>query len=84
MLDRDQEDAKILAVPATDPVFNGYRDLSDVPQSYLNEVAHFFEVYKDLEGQRTKPIGWEDAAAAKEEILRSVRLYQERFGLKEL
>jgi inorganic pyrophosphatase len=55
-----------------------------VPQSYLNEVAHFFEVYKDLEGQRTKPIGWEDAAAAKEEILRSVRLYQERFGLKEL
>jgi inorganic pyrophosphatase len=84
MLDRDQEDAKILAVPATDPVFNGYRDLSDVPQSYLNEVAHFFEVYKDLEGQRTKPIGWEDAAAAKEEILRSVKLYQERFGLKEL
>ncbi len=84
MLDRDQEDAKILAVPATDPSFNGYHDLSDVPQSYLNEVAHFFEVYKDLEGQRTKPIGWEDAAAAKAEILRSVTMYQERFGLKEL
>lgn len=84
MLDRDQEDAKeILAVPATDPSFNGYHDLSDVPQSYLNEVAHFSEVYKDLEGQRTKPIGWENVAAAKEEILRSIRLYEERFGLKE-
>ena len=23
MLDRDQEDAKVLAVPATDPLFNG-------------------------------------------------------------
>ncbi|HNS01654.1 MAG TPA: inorganic diphosphatase [Anaerolineae bacterium] len=84
MLDRDQEDAKILAVPATDPGFNEYHDLSDVPQSFLNEVAHFFEVYKDLEGQRTKPIGWENAAAAKAEIMRSVALYQERFGLKEL
>ncbi|MFZ2360900.1 MAG: inorganic diphosphatase [Anaerolineae bacterium] len=84
MLDRDQEDAKILAVPATDPSFSGYHDLGDVPKSYLNEVAHFFEVYKDLEGQRTKPIGWEDAAAAKAEIERSMQLYKERFGLKEL
>ncbi len=71
-------------VPATDPVFNGYTDLSSVPQSYLNEVAHFFEVYKDLEGQRTKPIGWEGAAKAKAEIERSMQLYKERFGLKEL
>jgi inorganic pyrophosphatase len=84
MLDRDQEDAKILAVPATDPLFNEYTDLSSVPQSFLNEVAHFFEVYKDLEGQRTKPIGWEDAAKAKAEIERSMQLYKERFGLKEL
>ncbi|MFZ2489729.1 MAG: inorganic diphosphatase [Anaerolineae bacterium] len=84
MLDRGQEDAKILAVPDTDPLFQGYTDLKDVPQSFLNEVAHFFEVYKDLEGQRTKPLGWEGADAAKAEILRSVNLYRERFGLKEL
>lgn len=84
MLDRGEEDAKILAVPATDPAFNGYRDLSDVPQSFLNEVAHFFEVYKDLEGQRTKPIGWENAAAAKAEIESAIAQFKERFGLKEL
>ncbi|MCS6845634.1 MAG: inorganic diphosphatase [Caldilineales bacterium] len=84
MMDRDVEDAKVLAVPATDPLFHDYHDLDDVPKGYLNEVAHFFEVYKDLEGQRTRPIGWEDAAAAKQEILKSVALYKERFGLKEL
>ena len=53
---------------ATDPLFAEYHDLTDVPPHFLHEVAHFFEVYKDLEGMRTKPLGWEDADAAKEEI----------------
>ncbi len=63
MLDRGLHDDKILAVPDTDPLFSEYHDLKDVPPHFLHEVAHFFEVYKDLEGMRTKPIGWEDAAA---------------------
>ena len=84
MLDRNLQDDKILAVPATDPLFDGYRDLDDIPQGFLNEVAHFFEVYKDLEGQRTKPMGWEPAEVAKAEILRSIQMYRERFGLQEL
>jgi inorganic pyrophosphatase len=41
-------------------------------------------VYKDLEGQRTKPIGWENAAAAKAEIESAISQFKERFGLKEL
>ena len=84
MLDQGYKDDKILAVPATDPLFDGYQDLGDIPKGFLNEVAHFFEVYKDLEGQRTKPLGWEGAEVAKQEITRSVQLYKERFGLKEL
>jgi inorganic pyrophosphatase len=81
MLDRGLHDDKILAVPATDPLFNEYDDLTDVPPHFLQEVAHFFEVYKDLEGMRTKPIGWEGAEAAKSEIMRSIKLYDDRFGL---
>ncbi len=81
MLDRGLADDKILGVPATDPLFFEYHDLSDVPPHFLHEVAHFFEVYKDLEGIRTKPIGWEDAAAAKKEILRSIKLFDDRFTL---
>jgi inorganic pyrophosphatase len=80
MLDRRLPDDKVLAVPMTDPTFADYHDISDIPQHYLAEVAHFFEVYKDLEGVRTRGLGWESAAVAKERILHAVRLYQEHFG----
>ena len=80
MLDQDKADDKVLAVPASDPIFEDYQDITDIPQHFLKEVAHFFEVYKDLEGSRTKPIGWESAAVAKEEIRRGMKLYQERFS----
>lgn len=79
MLDRDVLDAKILAVPARDPIFAEYHDIRDIPQHFLKEVEHFFAVYKDLEGVRVKPIGWQDAAAATAEIERAVQLYRERY-----
>lgn len=81
MLDRGVSDDKVLAVPSRDPIFQDYHDITDIPKHFLAEVAHFFEVYKDLEGMRTKPIGWEDAKAAKAEVMRSVDLYQDRFAL---
>ena len=68
-------------MPATDPLFSEYHDLMDVPPHFLQEVAHFFEVYKDLEGMRTRPIGWESCEAAKKEILRSIKLFDDRFTL---
>ena len=81
MLDREVHDDKILAVPATDPLFEGYNNIGDVPPHFLKEVSHFFEVYKDLEGQRTRPLGWENCEAARKEIMRSISLYDERFAL---
>jgi inorganic pyrophosphatase len=79
MLDRGLPDDKVLAVPVNDPIFADYHDIADIPQHFLLEVAHFFEVYKDLEGVRTKPLGWESAAGAKEKILHAVALYEERY-----
>ncbi len=75
MMDQDAADDKVLAVPASDPIFRDYQNIHDVPKHYLKEVAHFFEVYKDLEGKRTKPIGWEEADVAKKEIKRAVDMY---------
>jgi len=80
MLDAGLTDDKVLAVPATDPLFNDYHDVGDIPQHFLAEVAHFFNVYKDLEGVRTKTIGWEPAAAAREVIARAVQHFKDRFG----
>ena len=80
MLDQNLADDKVLAVPARDPIFADYQDIDDIPQHFLREVAHFFEVYKDLEGKRTKPVGWEPAAVAKAEISRAIELYRAKFS----
>jgi inorganic pyrophosphatase len=75
MLDRDKPDDKILAVPDRDPLYRDYHDVADIPKHYLDEVAHFFSVYKDLEGVRVEPIGWEGADEAKQKIKHAISLY---------
>jgi inorganic pyrophosphatase len=79
MVDKGLNDDKVLAVPETDPLFQDYHDLADVPRHFLAEVAHFFKVYKDLEGVRVKPLGWDSAKAAQEAILHAVELYREKY-----
>lgn len=84
MLDRGEEDFKILAVAANDPLHGDFHNIKDIPQHYLDEVRHFFQVYKDLEGSSVEVIGWEDVNAAKSEIQRAQQLYKERFGFKDI
>jgi inorganic pyrophosphatase len=43
----------------------------------LLEVEHFFSVYKDLEGKRTKALGWKDLDAAQAYIRTSHQRYME-------
>lgn len=75
LLDGDRHDDKILAVPATDPLFNAYQELEDIPPHFLDEVAHFFSVYKDLQRVKVTPQGWEGRAAAQAAIEHSCELY---------
>ena len=79
MIDKGQADYKILAVPATDPHFNGYRDMNDIPARYPIEVTHFFMTYKQLEGVAVENEGWSDAAAARTTITESLKLYRDTF-----
>ena len=39
----------IIAVPFNDPMYNTYRDISELPEHIFNEMKHFFSVYKQLE-----------------------------------
>ncbi len=84
MNDRGQEDVKILAVPANDPIHRDYYDITDIPQHYLEEIRHFFQVYKDLEGSSVEVKGWENADAARAEIIASQKAYEDRFGFKSI
>lgn len=78
MTDESGEDAKILAAPIVkiSPMKKDLQDLDDVPEILLKRISHFFEHYKDLEeGKWVKVEGWENAEAAKKEILASVEMY---------
>jgi inorganic pyrophosphatase len=69
MTDENGPDAKILAVPATDPRYVQFQELRHVPEHLLSEIRHFFEVYKELEpGKGTDIRGWQDRSSAEREI----------------
>ncbi|NJM06930.1 inorganic diphosphatase [Candidatus Gracilibacteria bacterium] len=75
MLDKGEADDKVLAVLQYDPFFAEYNDYNQLPSHFLKEVEHFFTVYKDLEGTRVEPVGWERADFAKQRIVQSVSDY---------
>jgi len=66
-------------VPATDPIFDDYHDINDVPRHFLNEIAHFFQTYKQLQGIEVTPKGWDNASVAREVILASIQRYKDTF-----
>ena len=79
MEDEAGGDDKVLAVPAGDPRWDSYTDISDVDQFMLDSIEHFFNRYKDLEpGKFVKGSSWAGREAAEAEINASI----ERFKAK--
>ncbi len=71
MEDNAGQDEKVIAVPSTHLTkrYGHVNNYTDLPQITLDQVAHFFEHYKDLEpGKWVKLQGWRDAAHAKKMI----------------
>lgn len=78
MSDDKGQDEKLLGVPTGDPRFNQVNSLDDVPPHVLKEIAHFFQVYKDLENKKTVIEGWKDAEFAKQLYEECVKRYNEQ------
>lgn len=53
MIDNGANDEKIIAIPFSDPTYNMYRDISELPSHIFDEMTHFFTVYKQLENKET-------------------------------
>ncbi len=70
MLDEDERDEKVLAVPVNNPRYDTIHDFRDILPHMLREIEHFFRIYKELEGKTVITKGWQGAAAAKEIIAR--------------
>jgi inorganic pyrophosphatase len=69
MRDEAGPDAKILCVPPTEPRWRDVDDLRELPEELLEEIKHFFDVYKMLEpGKQSHTAGFEGRKAAWREI----------------
>ena len=53
MEDSGDVDEKIIAIPVTDPNYNTYKSIHDLPKHIFDEMQHFFTVYKQLESKFT-------------------------------
>ncbi|RFC68552.1 MULTISPECIES: inorganic diphosphatase [Mesorhizobium] len=81
MEDNAGQDEKVLAVPSTHLTkrYERVKNYTDLPPITLEQVAHFFEHYKDLEpGKWVKIGGWHDAEYAKKMIREAVVRYEEQ------
>ena len=73
MRDEHGPDAKVISVIAGDPDYENVREINDLPKHLLEEIEHFFNVYKDLEpGKSTHTAGFEGPESAQTVIDDSV------------
>ena len=75
MTDNGLNDEKIIAVAANDPFYNCYKDISEVPPHIMDEIKHFFAVYKTLEGKPTSVDVVKDHIEAEKIIEESIKNY---------
>jgi inorganic pyrophosphatase len=72
MTDENGNDAKIIAVPSTDPRLEHLRDVHHISEYDRLEIQHFFEVYKELEpGKSVQGTSWASREAAEAAIAAS-------------
>lgn len=79
MVDCGDSDDKIIAVPKSDPRFDGIRNLGDVNPHTLKEMRHFFETYKTIDGKKVVVKGFRKKQDALVAIKRGLKMYREKF-----
>ena len=77
MRDEAGTDAKLLTLLEHDPIRADTADVADLAPQLLDEIAHFFSVYKALEpGKETETMGFFGRQAALEELQVSRERYR--------
>ncbi|MCL1964763.1 MAG: inorganic diphosphatase [Firmicutes bacterium] len=79
MVDDQSRDEKIIAVPVHDPSMAEYDDIDELPTHTVDEMQHFFEVYKTLENKVTVVRSFGSAVEAQRLIQRCMQAYTEKF-----
>ncbi|MBQ8267821.1 MAG: inorganic diphosphatase [Clostridia bacterium] len=79
MVDGGSRDEKIIAIPYSDPNYNMYKSIDELPKHLFDEMRHFFAVYKNLEEKETAVEEVANADAAIKIIDEAIVRYNEVF-----
>ena len=79
MTDIKQKDEKIIAIPFGDPQYNGYTDISQLPNHIFDELQHFLSVYKQLENKEVKVESLGGSKQAKAIIIENLERFKKVF-----
>lgn len=79
MIDGGALDDKIIAVPVSDPTYNTFSSIDELPHHIFDEIMHFFSVYKQLENKQTAVKELYNAKEAREIIESCIQGYNKKF-----
>ncbi len=80
MIDQNEEDEKIIAIPFGDPQYNGYKELNELPVHILEELVHFLQVYKQLENKKVQVLKTYGRDGAIASIKENIKNYEKVFN----
>jgi inorganic pyrophosphatase len=75
LVDNEETDQKVIAVPTRNPRYDQVHTIDQLFPHIRRELEHFFTIYKELEGKKTRMQGWGHPMEAREVIGESRRNY---------
>jgi inorganic pyrophosphatase len=81
MVDNDERDQKVLAVPTRNPRYDQIHTLDQIFPHTRREIEHFFSIYKELEGKVTLMKGWAGPREARKSIMDCRQRYLQQKGV---
>jgi inorganic pyrophosphatase len=75
MVDSEEGDQKVLAVPTRNPRYDQIHTMDQIFPHVRREIEHFFTIYKELEGRLTRMEGWGGPREARRAIVESRQRY---------
>ncbi|MBI3723029.1 inorganic diphosphatase [bacterium] len=80
LVDQGDQDDKLIAVHVSDPEYNSYETIGELPPHRMKEVARFFEDYKALEKKEVKVKKPQGTDAARKILERAFVDYEKLYG----
>lgn len=80
MIDSGESDAKIIAVPESDPRWENVKDLADINPHTLKEIEHFYSTYKKLQNKVVEVKGFQGKKEAAAAFKQGLAAYAKKFA----